>query len=70
MHFDDGELPQDYLKYTHRKVLWILGGIVTLFFLLILSISVGAVSISPYEVFLTLIGQNVSTKWDAIIWNI
>lgn len=70
LHFADGELPADYLKYTYRKVLWILGGIVALFLLLILSISVGAVTIPPYEVFLTLIGQNVTDKWDRIIWNI
>nr|WP_304364433.1 iron ABC transporter permease [Methanosarcina sp. KYL-1] len=34
------------------------------------SISVGAVTIHPYEVMQTLLGQSVSTKWDAIIWNI
>ena len=70
VHFADGALPHDYLRYTYRKWLWILGGIVTLFALLIISISVGAVAISPYEVLMTLLGQNVSTKWDAIIWNI
>ncbi|KUG15798.1 iron(iii) dicitrate transport system permease protein [hydrocarbon metagenome] len=70
VHFADGALPHDYLRYTYRKWLWILGGIVTLSALLVLSISVGAVAISPYEVLMTLLGQNVSTKWDAIIWNI
>ncbi|HDR73733.1 MAG TPA: iron ABC transporter permease [Methanoculleus sp.] len=70
MHLADGELPQDYLGYTYRKVLFILGGIVVLFLLLIISISVGAVSIPPYEVFMTLIGQNLTDKWDRIIWNI
>jgi len=70
VHFADGALPHDYLRYTYRKWLWILGGIVTLSALLIISISVGAVAISPYEVLMTLLGQNVSTKWDAIIWNI
>ncbi|HDQ08233.1 MAG TPA: iron ABC transporter permease [Methanoculleus sp.] len=70
MHLADGELPQDYLSYTYRKVLFIIGGIIVLFFLLILSISVGAVAIPPYEVFMTLIGENVTDKWDRIIWNI
>lgn len=70
VHFADGALPHDYLRYTYRKWLWILGGVVTLFALFIISISVGAVAISPYEVLMTLFGQNVSTKWDAIIWNI
>ncbi len=49
--------------------LW--GGLLLLFIMLIYSISVGAVTIPPYEVLQTLMGgQSVSTKWDSIIWNI
>ncbi|HQC11763.1 MAG TPA: iron ABC transporter permease, partial [Methanoregulaceae archaeon] len=70
MHLADGELPHDYLGYTYQKVLFILGGIVLLFVLLIVSIAVGAVSIPPVDVIMTLIGQNVTDKWDRIIWNI
>ncbi len=88
MHFADGTVPQDYLAYVRRKHLWILGGLVLLFILFILSISVGAVGIPPYDVFLALvnglidrvnlalnlgipyIGDGVSQKWDAIVWNI
>lgn len=70
MHFDDGEIPDDYLGYVRRKSICILGGVLLLFFMFVYSISVGAVSIPPYEVLKTLLGQNISTKWDAIIWNI
>jgi iron complex transport system permease protein len=70
MHFADGKIPSDYLGYIWVKKVWILSGIVLLFLLLILSISVGAVSIPPYDVLLTLLGHNVNHKWDAIIWNI
>ncbi len=46
MHFADGAIPPtDYVGYVRRKHLWILGGVVLLFILLIVSISVGAVSI-------------------------
>jgi iron complex transport system permease protein len=88
MHFADGTVPQDYLAYIRRKNLWILGGILLLFILFVLSISVGAVGIPAYDVFLTLvngfidqvngvlhlgipcIGNSVSDKWNAIVWNI
>ncbi len=70
MHIADGTIPNDYLAYVKTKVFWIIGGIILLLFLLIFSISVGAVSIPPYDVFLTLIGKNVNHKWDAIVWNI
>ena len=70
MHFADGELPADYLGYVRRKLFWIIGGLVLLFVLFIYSISVGAVAIPPFEVVQTLFGQNISGKWDTIIWNI
>jgi iron complex transport system permease protein len=70
MHFADGEIPADYLMYVRRKVFWIIGGLVLLFILFIYSLSVGAVAIPPLEVVQTLSGQNISGKWDTIIWNI
>ncbi|MDH7510789.1 MAG: iron ABC transporter permease [Methanolinea sp.] len=70
MHFADGEVPGDYLGYVHRKVLWLAGGTLFLILLLVYSISVGAVAIPISDVFLTLVGQNVSHTWDTIIWNI
>ena len=69
MHFKDGEIPEDYLGYVRHKFICILVGIILLFFLFIYSIAVGAVSIPPLEVLQTLLGQNVSDKWDSIIWN-
>jgi iron complex transport system permease protein len=70
MHFADGEIPADYLGYVRRKFFWIIGGLVLLFVLFVYSISVGAVAIPPIEVVQTLFGQNISGKWDTIIWNI
>lgn len=88
MHFADGTVPEDYLAYIRQKHLWILGGLCALLILFVLSISVGAVGIPVYDVFLTLvnglidrvdgvlrlgiphIGDTVSQKWDAIVWNI
>ncbi|MCT8338089.1 iron ABC transporter permease [Methanoculleus sp. Afa-1] len=84
MHFADGVVPGDYLGYVRKKSLWILGGTVLLFLLLIVSISVGAVNIPPHEVFLSLANGVVDrislllnpgttidiTSTDRIIWNI
>lgn len=70
MHFDNEELPvslspvypdeDHYPPYRDNYS----------FFLLILSISSGAVSIPPIEVFQTLIGESVSPKWNKIILSI
>ena len=70
MHFEDGHVPEDYLAYVRKKSLWIAGGLFLLVILFVISISVGAVAIPLAEVLQTLFGQNISHKWDTIIWNI
>ena len=70
MHFANGAVPEDYLIYVRRKYFWIMGGLLLLFVMLVYSISVGAVTIPPYEVLQTVTGHSVSTKWELIIWNI
>jgi iron complex transport system permease protein len=70
MHFADGRLPEEYFSYIRKKSFWISGGILVLLVLFLISISVGAVAIPLHEVVATLLGQNISHKWDAIIWNI
>ncbi len=70
VHFADGAVPEDYLAYIRRKSLWIGVGILLVILLFLVSISVGAVAIPIADVIQTLLGQNVSHKWDTIIWNI
>jgi len=84
MHFADGAIPADYQGYVRKKRLWILGGTVLLFLLLIVSISIGAVNIPPYDVFLSIANGIVdrinallhpgaaviTTSTDLIVWNI
>ncbi len=70
MHLEGGEVPEAYRSYIGRKIVFILAGVVVLFLLLILSVSVGAVSIPPLEVVLALFGQGTNAQWDTIIWNI
>jgi iron complex transport system permease protein len=70
MHTEKGSVPEDYLRYTRKKVTYIVAGIVLVFFLFILAISVGAVAIPPVDVLQTILGFGSSMKWDRIIWNI
>ncbi|MDD3372439.1 MAG: iron ABC transporter permease [Methanoculleus bourgensis] len=86
MHFADGVIPEDYLGYVRHKYLWILGGIILLFILLVVSISVGAAGIPPYDVFLSLVNGTIDrisallhstaipaeelSSTDRIVWNI
>ena len=70
MHLNGGEIPEEYKKYTGRKISYIIAGIILLFILLIYSISVGAVGIPPFDVLETLLGVTSSSKWQTIIWNI
>jgi iron complex transport system permease protein len=70
MHTEEGNIPHDYLRYTRQKLVWIAAGLVLVFILFILAISVGAVAIPPVDVIQTLLGLGTSVKWDRIIWNI
>ncbi|KPA12618.1 iron ABC transporter permease [Candidatus Magnetomorum sp. HK-1] len=70
MHLADQEFPQKYKNYISKKISGIAIGIIVLIFLLIVSISLGAVNIPFTDVIYTLIGKTISTKTDIIIWNI
>ncbi|HWQ64176.1 MAG TPA: iron ABC transporter permease [Methanospirillum sp.] len=70
MHLKDGSHPTAYIQYTRSKIRAILLGCLLLFFIIIISISVGPVFIPPDEVLKTLMGISVTEKWDTIIWDI
>ncbi len=70
MHFDDGQIPEEYKQYTGRKVAFIGLTFCALVAGLVVSVSLGAADISPLEVIRTLLGLSESSRFDAIIWNI
>ncbi len=70
MHINSDHVPEEYLKYTFRKMILLISGAVLLLLMLILSISIGAVKIPPMEVVKTLLQQSGDKRWDLIIWNI
>src|SRR6056297_3530281 len=70
MHLTHTEIPADYKAHIGRKVSFIICGLICLGLLLIFAISVGAVRIPLMELVPTLLGKNMTGKWDIIIWNI
>ncbi len=70
MHFDDGQIPEEYKQYTGRKLVFIGLTFLALLAALMLSVSLGAAGISLPEVAKTLLGFSQSARFDAIIWNI
>ncbi len=70
MHFDDGQIPEEYKQYTGRKVAFIGLTLSALVAGLLISVSLGAADMSLLEVIRTMLGMSGSSRFDAIIWNI
>lgn len=70
MHFDDGQIPEEYKQYTGRKLVFIGLTFSALVLSLLVSISLGAADMSLLEVARTLLGLSDSQRFEAIIWNI
>ena len=70
MHLEDGQVPEEYRRYTGRKVGFVTGGFALLVLVFIFSISVGAVRIPPSAVVKILLGGGVTRQWDMIVRNI
>jgi iron complex transport system permease protein len=70
MHLEDGLVPEEYRRYTGRKVAFVTGGFVLLIVIFVLSISIGAVRIPPFAVVKILLGGSFPGPWEIIIRNI
>ncbi|HQP29826.1 MAG TPA: iron ABC transporter permease, partial [Deltaproteobacteria bacterium] len=70
MHLADGHIPPEYSRYIGRKTAFILAGLFLLAGLLILSLSLGAVSIAPPDVLRTLSRVGTNQRFDLIILGI
>lgn len=70
MHFEDGQVPEEYRRYIGWKVglVCLTGALLAL--ALVVSISMGAAHIPVMEVGRTLMGWASSKRFDVIIWNI
>ena len=54
MHFEDGEISEEYSAYIRKKMMFIFLVFITLILMMIISISLGSVHISFIEVIKTL----------------
>ncbi len=70
MHFNDGQIPENYTKHIRSKFTFVFSGILLAAFILLFSIGSGPVSISAFDTLRTLAGHTVSKQYDLIIWNI
>lgn len=70
MHLEDGYIPDEYTRYIGRKIALIGAGLVLLFFLFVLSLSLGAVRIPLRDVFAALFTGAGERRWEIIIRNI
>lgn len=70
MHLEHGRVPGDYIRYTGRKTLVNLAGLVILLMLLVLSISVGSVNIPVGDVLKTLFTGEGTSQCRIIIFDI
>ncbi|WP_299981509.1 iron ABC transporter permease [Desulfobacula sp.] len=70
MHFEDGEIPEEYSRYIKKKNFFIFLVFIALIFIIITSISLGSVRIGFFEVIKTLFKNSSSRQFELIIWNI
>ena len=70
MHFEDGEIPEEYSRYIKKKTFFIFLVFIALIFITITSISLGSVHIGFFEVIKTLFKNSSSRQFELIIWNI
>ena len=70
MHFDDGALNRDYVRYTQRKLILIHIGLAALGLAILYGIASGAASIPVADVIRSLIGAGSSQRFDLIVWQI
>ncbi len=70
MHFSGGQIPVEYSRHIKVRVAFLLSSLFFVGLVLIFSIGMGPVLISPLEVLKTLSGESISRQFDMIIWNI
>ncbi len=70
MHFSDGRIPEEYLRYVNWKTAVITGIFLLSIIAVVVSISLGAANLGLIDVARSLAGMSVSKRCDVIVWNI
>jgi len=70
MHFEGGEISEEYSAYIRKKIIFVFLVFIALILTIITSISLGSVQISFMEVIKTLFNNPGTRQIELIIWNI
>lgn len=70
MHFADGTVPAEYQRYISWKVSFLIAVACVLVVTLIVAVSLGPAQIPVLDVARSLLGGEVSKRFDIIVWNI
>jgi iron complex transport system permease protein len=70
MHLEDGYIPEEYTQYIGRKIGLNAAGLILMFILFVISLSLGSVSIPFTDVLTTLFTRSGKQQWETIIFNI
>lgn len=70
MHFEDGQVPEEYQQYISRKVVLIIAVSVVLVVALVCALSLGAAYIPVQSVVSSLFGIETTKRIETIVWNI
>ena len=70
MHFSDGRIPADYRQYITRKMVFLTVVAILLVVTSLVAISLGPALIPIKDVAKSVLGWDVSRRFDIIVWNI
>ncbi|WP_029893201.1 FecCD family ABC transporter permease [Desulfohalovibrio reitneri] len=70
MHFHDGAVPEEYLRYTGRKKLLLALGVTLSACMLVAAVSVGSAGLPVHEAVASLLGMGDDKRIDLIVWSI
>ena len=70
MHFNDGQVPDDYSRYIGRKIGFVLVVSLAMLTSMVIAVSLGSADVPILAVIKSLFGGSGSARFDIIVWNI
>ncbi|MBN1523181.1 MAG: iron ABC transporter permease [Spirochaetales bacterium] len=70
MHLDTTLFPEEYTRHVRKKAFLLGAGVILLFTVILVSLSLGAAVVPLDEIIRVLFGDSSSRKWHSIIFNI
>jgi iron complex transport system permease protein len=70
MHFNDGQIPEDYSRYIGRKLGFVLLVSLAMLTSMVVAVSLGSAEVPILAVIKSFFGGSGSDRFDIIVWNI